>query len=148
MTTKPVKRSVALVIQNENDDYLVIQRPEDDRLSKFWGFPAASPKEGETIEEAAHRAAETKLGVEVELQKSLGTQRSDRGDYVLELTDYLAKITSGTPKVPQPDTSVTQYIDWKFTSDPTILIPSARGGSVCSRVFLDSRGVEWRETRD
>lgn len=145
---KPIKRSVALVILNENNEFLVIQRPEDDRLSRFWGFPAASPKESETIEEAAHRAAETKLGVKVELRQPLGTRRSDRGDYTLELTDYLAKIVSGTPTVPQPDTTVTQYIDWKFTSDPTILIPSARGGSVCSRVFLDSRGVEWCETGD
>lgn len=142
---KPVKTSVALVITNEKDEFLVIQRPKDDRLSNFWGFPAASIQEGESIEDAAHRAARTKLGVKVELLGKIGTQRSDRGDYVLELTDYRAKIVSGTPVVPQPDACVTQYVDWKFTTDPAILVPSARGGSVCSRVFLDSKGVVWSE---
>lgn len=48
---------------------LGVKRPEDDDDHPgMWGLPATSLDEGESWEDAVHRAAEKKLGVEVEIE--------------------------------------------------------------------------------
>jgi 8-oxo-dGTP diphosphatase len=146
---KPVKTAVALVVRGEADQFLAIRRSEDDAsLPGVWGLPAVSVQEGESLEEAAQRVGRQKLGVEVRLLNRVGTGRIERASYVLELTDFEVEVASGTPQVPQPDKSVSQYVDQKFTEDLSLLVPAARGGSVCSRVLLEANGVDWREIDD
>jgi len=138
--------SVALVIYNEDKSkYLLIRRPlDDENLPGYWGFPATSKKNpNEKWEETVKRAAKTKLGIEVEIVKLVGEGTMDRGDYMLILRDYEVKITKGKPSVPQNVKGVTQYIDLKYTNDTSELEKAAKKGSVCSRVFLKSRNINW-----
>ncbi len=144
---KPTKESVSLVIKDQKNNFLIVKRaddPEDD-LANVWGFPAATLREGETRQELAMRVAHSKLGVEVELGDVIGESTHDRGGYVLHLVDYEARITDGTPVVPQADTSVSQYADWKFTDDPSALLEAAQKGSQCTQIFLKSIGENWEE---
>ena len=138
--------SVALVIYNKDKSkYLLIKRPlDDENLPGYWGFPATSKKDpNEKWEDTVKRAAKTKLGVEVGIIKMLGEDTMDRGDYVLVLRDYEVKIINGEPSVPQDVKGVTQYINLKWTNDVSDLKKAARKGSVCSRVFLKHKGINW-----
>ncbi len=142
---KPRKESVSLIIKDSKERFLIVKRaddPEDD-LANVWGFPAASLREGETRQQLAQRVAKSKLGVKVEIGKEIGQSTHDRGSYILHLTDLEARIIYGTPSVPQADTSVSQYSDWKFTNDPRTLFEAAQKGSQCTQIFLESIGEKW-----
>lgn len=143
---KPTKNSVALVVKNENDEFLVVKRPKDELspLAGVWGFPAITLKEDETESEAAHRVGLAKLGVKLDGIEKIGDKTADRGDYILHLSDFSARLAEDqVPSVPQADASMTQYVEFKYTSDPSVLFPAAQKGSLCSRVYLQSISVEW-----
>ena len=145
-TVKPTTISVALVLYNEDrSKFLVVRRPDDDAaMAGHWGFPAASKRSpDEPWEDVVHRAAKNKLGVEIETVEMIGEDTIDRGGYVLILRDYEVKILSGQPQVPQDVPGVTQYVEQRWTDDVTDLRKSARGGSLCARVFLRSKGITW-----
>jgi hypothetical protein len=81
--------------------------------------------------------------VGVKITKMLGEDTINRGKYILILRDYEVEITSGEPKVPQNFPGVTQYIEQKWTDDPSDLKKSAQDGSLCSRVFLRANNLDW-----
>ncbi|MGB6455722.1 MAG: NUDIX domain-containing protein [Streptosporangiaceae bacterium] len=143
---KRVRQSVAVVIRNPAGEFLVTQRPDDptDELAGLWGFPAVTCRRGETERAAAERIGPLKLGVTLSVGAKLGEREHDRVEYVLRLADYEASILRGTPTVPQPDDSVTQYVGCEFTSDPAVLVAAARRGSACARIFLAAVGRDWR----
>ena len=146
---KPFKEAVSLVITDDNNNFLAVKRPDDpnDDLAGIWGFPAVTIKENESHQEAAARVGHQKLGVNIELGEKIGDSTHDRGTYTLHLTDYRASIISGTPKAPQSDTTVTQYDECRFSNDPMILIPAAQKGSQCTQLFLESLGIDWKNTK-
>jgi 8-oxo-dGTP diphosphatase len=141
-----VKESVALVVRNRAGEFLVTRRPDDpaDELAGAWGLPAVTRRRGEPELAAAERVGPLKLGVTLSAGAKLGERTADRGDYLLRLSDYEASIIEGTPSVPQADDSVTQYVACEFSGDPAVLIPAARRGSVCSQIFLEAIGRDWR----
>jgi 8-oxo-dGTP diphosphatase len=143
---KRIKESVAVIIRNQAGEFLVTRRPDDpgDDLAGGWGFPAVTRRTGEPERVAAERIGPLKLGVTLSIGAKLGERAHDRGEYVLRLSDYDASIVDGTPSVPQPDDSVTQYVAYQFTSDPEVLVATARRGSVCAQIFLDAIGHQWR----
>jgi len=113
---------------------LLVRRPDhDEDLPGVWGLPAVSLASGESEEEAVRRAGREKLGVEVEPVRPVGRERT--------MTDWEARIVAGRPAVPQPGPH-TQYTDLRF-GEPSELEPAAREGSLCSRVLLRSRGLDW-----
>ena len=59
------------------------------------------------------------------------------------IRDFLigARIVDGRPSVPQPGPN-TQYAQLRW-GDPRDLVPAARQGSLCSRVLLRARDLEW-----
>lgn len=57
------------------------------------------------------------------------------------MTDFRAEIVTGAPAVPQ-DGPNTQYAELRF-GELADLLPAARRGSLCSRVLLRARGVDW-----
>jgi 8-oxo-dGTP diphosphatase len=144
---KTEKHSIALIIYDESgENYLIVKRPFEPGNAYYkWGFPAASKTSlDESWEEVVYRAAKTKLGIEVEIVRMIGEDIADRGDYILRLRDYEVKIVSGTPSVPQPYEGVTQYEEIRYTNDPQDIMESAQKGSVCTRIFLEDIGIEWK----
>src|ERR1700757_1413960 len=124
---KAARHSVAVVVRGEGGTFLAVRRPDDpdDPLAGLWGLPAVTLRDGEDERAAAARAGRDKLGVELRVGDRIGEQSADRGPYVLRLADYEATIVSGTPSVPQPDGSVTQYDACMFTDDPRLLADAA-----------------------
>jgi 8-oxo-dGTP diphosphatase len=143
---KRVKESVAVVVRDASGAFLVTRRPDDpeDPLAGVWGLPAVTRKPGESERAAAARIGPLKLGVTLTVGSRLGERSADRGDRVLRLADYEATIADGVPSVPQADDSVTQYVACEFSTDPGVLVPAARRGSLCARIFLAAAGVGWR----
>ncbi|MBO0802901.1 MAG: amidohydrolase family protein, partial [Nocardiopsaceae bacterium] len=135
---KPVKRSVAVVVRDSGGAYLAVKRPADpdDPLAGAWGLPAVTLADGEDERAAAGRAGRDKLGVALAVGRKLGEKAVERDTYLLRLADYEATVSVGTPTVPQPDTSVTQYTDCRFTRDRSLLAEAADRGSACAQVFL------------
>jgi ADP-ribose pyrophosphatase YjhB (NUDIX family) len=144
MMSKPIIRSVAVVIQDESGRFLAVKRDEnDDSLPGVWGFPAASLRPGETFEDAVKRAGKDKLGVKLKVIRFVGDDSIDRGDHLNHLHEYRAEIIEGNPSVPQADCSVSQYADFQYTRDHTVLFDAAQKGSLCSRIYLRELGVSW-----
>ena len=144
-----IKRSVAVVVRGpETGTFLVVKRPDDpgDPLAGVWGLPAVTRADGEDERAAAVRVGRDKLGVELAPGRRVGEATADRGDHRLVLADYEATIVSGAPSVPQPDASVTQYVEWRYTADPSVLAEAADRGSLCARIFLeDNSKKRWLE---
>jgi 8-oxo-dGTP diphosphatase len=113
---------------------LLVRRPDDDEdLPGVWGLPAVSLASGESEEEAVRRAGRDKLGVELQPLERVGREQT--------MTDWAARIVSGEPAVPQPGPH-TQYTELRF-GEPSDLVPAAREGSLCCRVLLRARGLDW-----
>jgi 8-oxo-dGTP diphosphatase len=124
---------VSLVIERP-EGLLLVRRPDDDEdLPGVWGLPAATLAEGESEEDAVRRAGRDKLGVEVRPLRPIGQDGF--------MTDWEAELVSGEPAVPQPGPH-TQYADLRW-GEPSELVPAARRGSLCSRVLLRARGLDW-----
>lgn len=138
---KPLKRSVALVIERP-EGTLLVRRPEDDEsLPGLWGLPAVTRAPDEPEEDAVRRTGREKLGVEVTPRAPIGEAEAERGDYRLHMRDWWAEIQSGEPAVPQPGGG-TQYAAVRW-GDPAELAVAARAGSLCCRVLMRSRGLVW-----
>lgn len=141
------KHSVAVVVHGDDGTFLAVRRPDDpeDPLAGLWGLPAVTLADGEDELSGVIRAGRAKLGVELTAGRKIGEKAADRGDYVLFLSDYEAAITSGTPSVPQPDNSVTQYAEFAFTDDPHLLTEAAEAGSLCAQIFLEHAAAAERD---
>jgi ADP-ribose pyrophosphatase YjhB (NUDIX family) len=134
---KPLKRSVALVIEGGQGVLLVRRPPDDESLPGQWGLPAVSLGHGESERDAVRRAGRGKLGVEVRPLRPVGDEQDERAAYRIVMRDWAAEIVAGEPVVPQPGEG-TQYVDWRW-GDPRELLPAARAGSLCARVLLRER---------
>lgn len=133
-----IKQSVSLAIHDpaRPGAVLLVQRPhDDDDLPDVWGLPAASLAAGESWADAARRAGRDKLGVELDVGRPLCTGSLRRVAYTLEMQLLEARISSGTPQVPQPVQGVTQYQNWRW-GEAAELEPAAARGSLCSRLYL------------
>jgi ADP-ribose pyrophosphatase YjhB (NUDIX family) len=136
-----VKRSVSLVIEDARG-LLLVRRPDDDEsLPGQWGLPAASLARGESEEDAVRRAGTSKLGAEVRPLEPLGEDHAERAGQRIAMRDWRAELVGGEPRVPQ-DGPGTQYtaLRWGTTED---LVPAARAGSLCCRVLLRERALDW-----
>ena len=137
---KPLKRSVALVIEGPSG-LLLVRRPEDDEsLPGEWGLPAATLRPDETEEDAVRRAGRDKLGVEVRPLRVLGEASGQRPGYRILMRDWAVEIVAGEPEVPRAGDG-TQYESWRW-GEPADLVPAARHGSLCARLLLRERGIE------
>ncbi len=147
--SKPVKYVVAVVLKNSKnpDEFLIVKRPDDDPdLGGHWGFPAAIMKPGELPEEAAKRVCKEKLNCDAEAAHFLGLMFQKRNSYDIFLMDVDMLIAEGQrPNVHVASTEHTAYVDQKWSTDPMDLMPSAKGGSCCSSIFLTDRDLLDRE---
>lgn len=165
---KPVKRSVAVVVRRPGgpaggdgpagerspasedapagEEFLIVRRPDDpdDPLAGAWGLPAVSLRDGEDERAAVVRVGRVKLGVELAAGARIGEKSADRGGYLLRLADYEATVLAGVPAVPQPDDTMTQYTECRYTADAGMLAEAAARGSLCSQVFLEDNSKKRR----
>ena len=157
------KYAVSLVIYRDpvsssgkpsaTSEVVVVQRPSTDKdLPNAWGLPAgmvtfdASVNPTPTSNDFARSAVvagKSKMGLDVEIVRDMGTMSHDRGAYTLTMTQFEVKIvgrdgavdSAALPVVPQPIEGITQYQQWRWGVAEE-LQPAANAGSVCSRIYL------------
>ena len=147
----PVQCAVALVVHCPDDAglLLAVRRPEDDaELPGLWGLPAATLREDETVEDAARRIGEMKLGADVEPGEVVARGSQQRPAYLLEMALLTAKLRDpdSRPRLLAPPALSTAYADWRWAR-PDILAEAARRGSLCCRLLLARHGVTSAEAR-
>lgn len=143
---KPTKFSIAVVLLNpeNSSEFLAVKRPsDDDNLPNAWGLPAFTVKNGELPEEAVRRLGIEKLATNIEAVSFIGIDSVEKDEYNLILMDILAKLKGEQPSVNRAVTSGTKYIDQQWTSNYDILKEAASKGSLCSKIFLKSKGLTW-----
>ncbi len=142
--TIPVKHSVALAIHRTGKprEVLAVQRPDEpgEELPGVWGLPAATQRPGETLEDAARRAARDKLGLELRKLHPLGRGTQIRTAYTLDMVLFEAE-TAAEPQLRassegQPGT--TYYTAWQWAPGET-LREAAELGSLCSQLYLSKQ---------
>ena len=149
---EPTRTAVSVALYNERREFLIVLRPDDepdDDIAGMWGLPAIAGPPGAHLSngrlaETARQIGPSKLGVTLEVGRRVGESTHERPWGILRLVLFEAALVSGEPATPQMDTSVTQYVDCKFTADESLLFEAARSGSQCTQIFLDDRRIDWR----
>ncbi len=138
--------AVALINPVNNIEVLAVKRPEnDDALPNVWGLPAITPKSGELPEAAVRRLGLEKLSADIVAKSLIGVRDIERVGYKLILMDLEALLVDGVPTVENAQSDGTVYSDLLWTSDYSIFLEAARKGSLCSRIFLESKGISWQQ---
>lgn len=123
------------------EELLVVQRsPSDPDLPGAWGLPAGTLRPGEAYHEGIARTGLGKLGVELEVLRECGEGTLSRPGYLLHMKLFEARILKGEPRAPQADSVEEQYMACRWAL-PEVLRAAATRGSLCSRLFLQQRGV-------
>ncbi|MGL4853394.1 MAG: (deoxy)nucleoside triphosphate pyrophosphohydrolase [Phocaeicola sp.] len=85
---------VAAVIYQEGS-YFATQRGSGE-FKGLWEFPGGKVEEGENREEALLREIEEELGIDICVERYLGTTESDYPSFHLSMHSYLCQIVGGT----------------------------------------------------
>ncbi len=86
--------SVGLIIV---DDAILIQRrPDDGMLGGLWEFPGGKQEPDETLIETCRREVMEETGLEVEVERKLGSVRHAYSHFRITLHAYVCGIVSGT----------------------------------------------------
>ena len=124
--TRPVKRSVAVLVRN-GATFLSTRRPDDDdELPGVWGLPAGSYRGRESLEDLVTRIGREKLGVSLIPVRRVAAGRQVRERYILEMELWEAEM-SGEPRHPA----------WQWAT-AKILEPGNSQGSLCCRLALET----------
>jgi ADP-ribose pyrophosphatase YjhB (NUDIX family) len=129
--SKPLKRSVAVVVRRDEDVLCVRRADNDDELPGIWGLPAGTCRAGESVAEVISRIGRDKLGAGLTPERLLCQGAQERPRYILEMELWEARLT-GTPDHPE----------WKWAL-PNVLREGASRGSLCCRLALGEEGG-WR----
>lgn len=143
---KPTRFAIAAVLrnpENKSEVLAVLRPPNDDSLPNVWGLPAVVVKEGELPEEAVKRLGTEKLATEIQATSYVGIKRIEREEFELILMDIEVELIGTLPSVVSATTSGTKYVDQQWVSDYAIFKEAATKGSLCTRIFLESQGINW-----
>jgi 8-oxo-dGTP diphosphatase len=94
---RPQIRLAGCVIKDEQDRVLLLHRNTPKR--KQWEIPGGKLDPGEDESATATRELREEMGIEVTLERQLGTRTFMQDGYTMVYTWFLATIASGTPQV-------------------------------------------------
>jgi 8-oxo-dGTP diphosphatase len=95
-------RLAGCIITDSEDKVLLLHR--NNGIHDHWEVPGGKVEPGEEPEETALREIREELGVEVEIVRKLGRAAFHESDQDIDYTWYKAAVTSGEPKVMEPQT--------------------------------------------
>ena len=124
--SRPVKRSVAVVVRNGSQILAIRRSGDDDELPGIWGLPAGSSRGAETSEDVIMRIGRDKLGVRLLPTRIRSSATQERARYHLEMELWEA-VMEGTPTYPE----------WRWAS-LDLLRPGAAAGSLCCELALQT----------
>lgn len=90
---------VAALIWNDNNEFLICQRPENKARALLWEFVGGKVEPGETQEEALIRECREELGIKINPNDLFFNLKHDYPDLLVNLFLYNATISEGKPKL-------------------------------------------------
>lgn len=136
---------VSVVIHEGGDSsgrVLAVRRPDEpgEAYRGMWGLPAATVGEGETLEQAVERLGRQKLGMTLEIVREIARGSQEREDGDLSMVLYEVRAQEKEPKLARAwdPQGVTYYTKWRW-AEPSMFESTAKAGSLCCRLFLDSQ---------
>lgn len=139
-------QAVALVIyrSDKEEELLSVKRPEDDDENPgAWGLPATEKREGESWEDAVHRAAEEKLGVDVEFREMMSEGGQARDGYNVVMRNYKVEIDEGEPDIDAEETEGTDYTDWSWRPPTAFSEDASSPETLWSTMLLDNEDLDY-----
>jgi len=137
------KKALSLVFSNKEGKALCVKRSSSkDSFPNFWSLPSAWIKDNETFAQVAKNLSKKKLGLEnIEIeQKPLGVSEVDRGDFILEMSDYNVINFQGEIKL-----NSEEYVDMKWVTPEELknIFDKEHDGMVgdCCKTFLRTKGL-------
>jgi ADP-ribose pyrophosphatase YjhB (NUDIX family) len=121
-----LKRSVAVLIRNQNRVLSTRRADDDEELPGVWGLPAGSYGGSESLEELVVRIGREKLGVSLIPIRKLAEGIQPRKRYRLEMELWEAGMV-GEPQHPA----------WRW-ADAETLQPGKLQGSLCCALALET----------
>lgn len=126
--SRPVKRSVAVLVRSGGLILAVRRADNDNELPGVWGLPAGSFIGSESVEDLISRIGRQKLGVSLMPIRKLAGGTQDRPSYRLQMELWEVSM-EGTPTHPE----------FRWTSEET-LKPGREQGSLCCELALEITG--------
>jgi mutator protein MutT len=97
-----MKEHVAMIIKNENNNFLFIKRSMKKKfLPGAWSFPSGTVEEGEHPEDTTKREAIEELGIEVKVKGTLAIK--ELPELSTKLIFVLCSIKNQEPLIKEPD---------------------------------------------
>ncbi len=127
-----MRHAVSLVIENgEGEVLFALRSPTKKLYASTWSLPSYYVGEGETFEETVNRIGKNKLGVPTEAVKLINEGRSDRGDFLLFMHVYSARIIEGEPHMVSDD-----YTEFAW-SEPMSRLMAIKIMGDCCRLYKE-----------
>lgn len=90
------------IMQDGQDRILLLHRNTAKRTQ--WEIPGGKIGQGEDAQKTAVREIKEELGVDVAIQRELGSRSFEEDGYVMHYTWFKATITRGRPTIMEPQT--------------------------------------------
>ena len=129
---RPLKRSIAVVVQKGSQLLSVQRADDDDELPGIWGLPAGSYRGSETREELIRRIGHDKLGVAMTPLRLLASGAQDRTAYRIQMELWAVAIDKNPSTLP-----TGKAVVWKWVDPPALQEGSAKG-SLCCQLALQA----------
>lgn len=109
MSSRGVIQVVAGIIENEQGQVLLAQRPEGKKLAGLWEFPGGKIDLGESGEAALKRELKEELELDVRIVKDLGVFPHSYSWGLIDLRVYVVSALSTPQKT--PDVHAFKWVD-------------------------------------
>jgi A/G-specific adenine glycosylase len=97
-TNRPHRDVTAGVIWNQNNQFLITQRPLDGMLGGLWEFPGGKRRPGEALPACLHREIQEELGIRIEIDELLCTVDHAFTHFHMTLYAFSCHWLTGTPQ--------------------------------------------------
>jgi A/G-specific adenine glycosylase len=91
----PLRRAVAAVVR-ENDNVLILRRPERGLLGGLWGFPSGYREEGESNQLTLQWVVKEQLGLEIDIGQPLPPLSHTYTHFRVDLEPYMCQIATSS----------------------------------------------------
>ena len=129
---KIICHAVSVIVKNnKNETLFAFRSPNKSSYPSTWSLPSHFVGENEKFQDTVERIGKDKLGVSMKALKLINEGKSDRGNFILFMHDYEAKIIEGEPHIVSGD-----YIELKW-SEPNNQFQSMETMGDCCRLYKE-----------
>ncbi|MBW2107652.1 MAG: A/G-specific adenine glycosylase [Deltaproteobacteria bacterium] len=93
----PYRQVTAAFVRNKDGRLLIVQRPRQGLLAGLWKFPGGRRLDGESLEVCVQREVRKELGIDLQVQRAVGSIRHAYTHFRITLHAFKCRYTAGVP---------------------------------------------------